>query len=284
MKKKLLILAMIAVLMMSGCTKNEKVENNLDQNLNNSQQQDVAVNNETNISLEERIHKVQDYINEFDSKYGNVDYINGERYISNAKLNKDGNNYTMTISFVSPKLFDKKEIDNAVLEAQKNGTYKFNDYTFYKDLDSFLNYYEGSTYKDIVDNFVTNELKNGSVFVTSGYSALFFKPTANNSDKYMLVYVGIPNGAVETERDETEISIQLVANDIIEMYNLDDDSSNVLYTVEEYYNKSINNERLLIGNYGGEDYYYEFKNDIIGSPDFIDDKIVIYLQGPGGGL
>ena len=183
---------------------------------------------------------------------------------------------------------------------KKNGTYKFEEYTFYKDLDSFLNEFAEEGYKDIINEFIDDDSNANSIFVTSEKNAYFFKPTLD-IDKYMLVWIGLPNGIVKTDNEEKEISILLLKNDNIKInnedynwnYSGDDFSERTVLTVESYYAKSINKESIVLGSYNtGDEYLYHFDKDFIGSTDgqaglenainFNDDSIIIHLPVQGG--
>ncbi|MBR3280908.1 MAG: hypothetical protein IKI57_03565 [Clostridia bacterium] len=274
MKKTIFILLLLVLVLMTGCNKSEQNETNKLQNSENNQQQEID-NNDINKSFGERIQVVNDYLEEFKNTYGEIHYINWERYISNASLTKNGDYYTMTFSFVSPKLYDKNAVDNAFKEAINNETYEFEEYTFYKDFDSFLKKFESDGYKDIIKEFANVE--TDSIFVTSKDDlAYIFKPTPNDQSKYVLVSVGLPDGIVGVVDDDTQIDVVLFANDSIIIdnhdyvwnYSKDDFSNECKLTVEEYYNKAVNGETSLIGsNSTGDEYYYKFDNSNIGSTD-----------------
>ncbi len=299
MKNVILVLLLLILVIMTGCNKNEKTEINTLTNNENNQQQEV-INNDVNKSFEERIQVAKDYLEAFKNTYGELHYIDGERYISNAKLAKNGDYYTMIFSFVSPKLYDRTIIENALQEAQKNETYEFEGYTFYKDFDSFIAKFESDGYNDIINEFA--DIETDSIFVTSKDNlAYIFKPTPNNQTKYVLVSVGLPTGLVDYTDDDIEIDVTLLANDSIIIdnhdydrnYSGDDFPSEYKFTIEEYYNRSMSKETMHIGSFAiGEEYYYTFDNSNIGSTAgyagmqnvvrFEENGIVINLPVQGG--
>ena len=299
MKNVILVLLLLILVIMTGCNKNEKTDINTLKNNENNQQQET-INNDVNKSFEERIQVAKDYLEAFKNTYGELHYIDGERYISNAKLSKNGNYYTMTFSFVSPKLYDRTIIENALQEAHKNETYEFEGYTFYKDFDNFIAKFESDGYKDIINEFA--DIETDSIFVTSKDNlAYIFKPTPNDQTKYVLVSVGLPTGIVDSTDDDIEIDVTLLANDSIIIDNHDYDRnhsgddfpSEYKFTIEEYYNRSMNKETMHIGSFAiGEEYYYTFDNSNIGSTAgyasmqnvvrFEENGIVINLPVQGG--
>jgi len=237
-------------------------------------------------SFTERIMPVQNYLDECSKKFDGLNYINGETIISGASLNKTGEFYTMTFSFISPKLYNKEDIDNAVLLAKENGTYEFEGYTFYKDLDSFLNQFEDEGYKEIVNEFINAESSANSIFVTTNDKiAYFFKQLPSTNNQYALIWVGLPEGCVETEAEDTKIDIILRKNDIIKISipdelidNSGDDISNKRqfswydkfswYAIVDYYNNCLNGTKKKIYTdslNSNNDIYYEFDNNNIGS-------------------
>lgn len=297
MKKIILILLLLILIIMTGCNKNEKTEISTLPNNESNQQQEV-INNDVNKSFEERVRVVNDHLEEFKNTYGELYYINGERYISSAKLAKNGDYYTMTFSFVSPRLYDGAIIENALQEAQKNETYEFAEYTFYKDFNSFIEKFESDGYKDIINEFA--DVETDSIFVTSQDSLVYiFKPTPNDKSKYILISVGLPSGFVDIMDDDTKVDVALLPNDSIIIDNSDynwnysgDNFQNKL-TVEEYYNKAVNGENMLIGSFDTDDeYYYKFDNNNIGSTEGYDgiqnavelaeNSIIIKLPVQGG--
>jgi hypothetical protein len=103
---------------------------------------------------------------------------------------------------------------------------------------------------------------------------------------------------VDVIGDDKKIDVVLFADDSIiidnQDYNLNhsgDGFQNKL-TVEEYYNKAINGERILIGYNKGDEYYYEFNNNDIGSSkgyaglknavELEENSIIIKLPVQGG--
>lgn len=294
--KRIVILLLILIIM-TGCNKNEKTEISTLPNNESNQQQEV-INNDVNKSFEERVRVVNDHLEEFKNTYGELYYINGERYISSAKLAKNGDYYTMTFSFVSPRLYDGAIIENALQEAQKNETYEFAEYTFYKDFNSFIEKFESDGYKDLINEFA--DVETDSIFVTSQDSLVYiFKPTPNDKSKYVLISVGLPSGFVDIMDDDTKVDVALLSNDSIIIDNSDynwnysgDNFQNKL-TVEEYYNKAVNGENMLIGSFNtGDEYYYKFDNNNIGSTEgyagiqnaveLEENSIIIKLPAQGG--
>ena len=132
MKKNLLLLAAVGLLI-TGCTNKEEIKNNEGKNNQNNNQQEI-VNENLEMSFDERFKEVREYMNQEDALgIGSLGYISKEHFISSATLKKKDDYYVMNLFFHSSKLYDKEEIENAVNLAQETGKYIFDGYTFYKD-------------------------------------------------------------------------------------------------------------------------------------------------------
>ena len=106
MKKILLVIAMLAVLMMTGCNKEVKTEVNTEQN-NNSQQPEVVTNNDENKSFEERTKEFA----ELKAKLENDEL---HRQFANVRLSKIDNHYEIVADLVGNVFISKEDLDSAV--------------------------------------------------------------------------------------------------------------------------------------------------------------------------
>ena len=115
MKKILLIMAMLTVLLTTGCSKNEKVEDNNVQDNQSNQQQEELVNTDKvlNMSFEER---VADF-------YRKKEEIVGDKLrqdYSNVRLNKIDEHYEIVADLVGYVKIDDRILENAIDEIKNN--------------------------------------------------------------------------------------------------------------------------------------------------------------------
>jgi hypothetical protein len=113
MKKFLIALLIICLIgLLSFCVYlNVKLDktniakiDNVEQNSNENNE--VIESSLTGIQdFKTRVQPVEDYLNEFEKQYGHIDYIDGERFVSNGNLSKSGDNYIMTLSFISCMIY-----------------------------------------------------------------------------------------------------------------------------------------------------------------------------------
>lgn len=114
MKKLLLIVSMLAILLMTGCNKNDNTENNEEQNSTNNQQYEEVVDNDTNKSFEDRTKVYREQLLQNNGDRTKQSY-------ANVRLTKtDSDNYELIADLEGMIRFDKKELDDLVREIKDN--------------------------------------------------------------------------------------------------------------------------------------------------------------------
>lgn len=247
MKKMLLISFMILTICLVGCkqTKNEefdenRTENQVEQPSNTDSNTNTIEENEfSNMSFEERTKEARDYMKK---EYGwsmtpNWIIDNSQKnLIDNASIEKKDNYYILKLKFVIPEVYNSEDIQMAYNLAQKNGTNTFNGYTFYKDNKiSFENIEEASFEEEEFLAIKNNENDLDHFYV--------FKPMENDDNHYYVIWSDFYYGSIVYEFDK-ELEVVLLPNDKITITfdrDLNTESGTEL-TVEEFYQKAINNE------------------------------------------
>lgn len=199
-----------------------------------------------NMSFEERTKEARNFINK-ESIYGidiqgqGGDFLK-QYLVSNASLEKRDSYYVMRIKYDTPKIYDKEEIEKACDLAQENGTYIFDGYTFYKDNKAI---YEGNEYFErIIEQLNENDIIATKELFSWGKTICIFNTTSKDANKFYARWVGINEGDIIFET-EKELEIILLPSDKMTITNERDyyiDKPGKELTVEEYYQKAINNE------------------------------------------
>ncbi len=225
MKKILLIITLLAITMIGCQNKNEPITESTERSI-------------LDMSFEERTKEARTFMNQ-DNGYGI------QHYVENASLEKNDSHYIMKLQFVSPVIYDKEEIQKAYELAQENGSYNFYNYTFYKDNEIPVNeknkFMVESIYED--QEYFQEDFYNATI---DGREDLIFtfRRTPNNNDKYYIYCKNEPSDGYTVFEPEKEIEVLLKPEDKMTI-TFDRDSTNEFgkeLSVEDYYQKAINNE------------------------------------------
>lgn len=260
MKRILLIISVISILFLTGCNSNNSdYKDNIYENVNSQKQEELLNNGNQEIintdvtsyeTFDERISPYRDYISNTDF-ISNVDKTSGivdaVHFVSEAKLEKINDKYKITLTVSEPIFFKSEEVQTMCSELELNDTAKLGDYTFYKDiglLKASQNWSEA--YRELIDSERTGMLATDN----EGNLYLLFANTEKELEyKIAALYVAGAEGFVEMNPTKN-IEIELYSDDIIailpasleEAENLEDVEELYELTVNEFYEKALNNE------------------------------------------
>ena len=242
MKNYLILIMLLLVIMMVGCKENQEMviepieEDSID------------------MSFEERTKEAKYFLAQ-DNGYGIPSYWGNkssqQHFIESASLEKKDSYYIMKLQFYSPIVFDKEEIENAYDLAQHEGMHTYNDFTFYKDN-------KVKELNEIIKSRIEN-LPSDSILATinDGLISIYIFRLTPNNNKYYVTFETVNYGTMLFDY-EKEIEVVLLPNDKITITfdrDLNEEIGKEL-SVDEYYQKAINNEVSL------EDSIYGFEYSI----------------------
>ena len=257
MKKILLVIAMLSILLMTGCNQNENIEsNNVQENQNNEQQE--VVGTDLNKSFEERTKEASDWMNQGDS-YGieKLGHCSKEHFVSNASMEKKDNYYVMKLQISSSKIYEKSEIEELANIAKENTT---ETNTLFDGDDEAV--------KALTEMY-ENRKNDSSVVFIDGFTE--YQITPNDSTKCcanQMQFAGGYDGFMITEI-EKEIDVVLLPNDKMVIiptgiFELETDLKGKEITVDEFYQKALNNEK------SSDDLIYGFEYTLNNIGDYQD--------------
>lgn len=242
MKKILLVLAIISMITLTGCSKENK------ENIPNG---NVQVSNE---SFEKRTGEFVKFKNEKYTGNDFLGYVYAEDLIKNVKLEKVEDEYFLKLDIANPISFSKEEIQNKV-EQMKNENLKsvqLGEYTIYRDENTLLENVKNENYEEVIKNeilFSGQQLinyENVPAIVLRGGAPYKVMRSREMTEKYILAEMmaaGATGFIVMDDIQSNAIKIKLLSNDIICITQLDGVGENVdtKVTVEEYYNNALSN-------------------------------------------
>ncbi len=255
MKKIILISLMILAICLVGCEEKKTEEVVVDggeSQIENTEDIDNNENNVLNMSFEERTKEAVDYMNktyEHSVKPYWVNDSSQQNLIDNASLEKKDDYYLLKIIFVSPKIYDNEEIENAYNLAQENGTYTYDGYTFYKDNKVPMSNENYQYYDSTLANYYDFGPENYYISTKNfewGEELCVFEFASDDTNNFSVSRIGINEGSIIYEFDK-ELEVVLLPNDIMTItsdrdFKTDTDEE---LTVEEYYQKAVNSETSL---------------------------------------
>lgn len=281
MKKELLVLSLISILLLAGCNKGEKIENNNGSKIIDNQQE-VTVENTPSV---ENMDKVQD--SNLSIEYNTIDDYNsiikerGNNYDAmlmpqnvflNARIIKEADRVVLRADVGNPHTFSAEEIKNAVnsLENSNEKEIKLGNYTIHKDyIEGFYRWYIGDSsleYEFVDESFDKTKWYNEDripYYITDSDGSLVKLEYKNGH--YTPYWNGVPIGDIALIDDIKENVFELVLNDndkIVLAYgnNINKDSSEETYTVKELFEHE--SSPIIGTSYYNED-SFEIKNGAI---------------------
>ncbi len=282
MKKILLVIAMLAVLMMTGCNKEVKTEVNTEQN-NNSQQQEVEINNDTNKSFEERTELYYDQLQQNSGDRTKQSYCN-------VRLTKmDSGNYELVADLSGMIRFERKEID-AIIKDIKDNNLENKEISLLNG-DKIIVYSSKPDFVKINKGFYDDDweqAKDGE-WLDDNDLPMYIELSHVNIDYHSPIFLRIEDDgyyyprygsmagvvtdsyAVTTVNEKDAIRIPLLSGDKIsveydDFYGDYPEKKPVEITVEEYYNSSpttINEDLRIDVNDMSFESGFEIKDSVI---------------------
>ncbi len=194
-------------------------------------------------SFIERIEPYTSFIDNTAFNYvsENTDYlgfIDSEHYVSDSSLKKENDSYILSLTVSAPLIFKDSEVQDMIKRLESNNTAELSGYTFYKTVDLLKSSNKLSeVYINLIDNYESKEMlatdNQGNLYY------LFAKSNEGLEYKIASLNVAGASGFVIMNPIKT-IDVVLYGSDKIIIESTEAGSKEI--TVEDYYNKAINNE------------------------------------------
>jgi hypothetical protein len=256
MKKVLLVVSLISVLLLTGCNKKEKVENNNMPEVTDNQQEIIVENTpsmenidkvqDSNLSVE--YNTIDDYNSIIKKRGNNYDaMLMPQNVFLNARLIKDADRVILKADVGNPHTFSAKEIKTTVnsLENSNEKEIKLGNYTIHKDyIEGFYRWYIGDfslEYEFVDKSFDKTKWYNEDripYYITDSHGN-FVKFEYKNG-YYTPYSSSVPIGDIALIDDIKENVFELVLNDndkivLAHGNNIDKVLSEETYTVKELF-------------------------------------------------